>query len=176
MEEFLIVAGNKAHQYEVTQLCKFINIDIKEFTKTKHDFDVVILASLGGVFGNNSDTIEILRSQVISGGYMIIDDGYVKKGNHLSRRGYEHYKSYEETKKDLTKFNDILQKAISTQNQSLEINNFYTKVLKKRISELTKRFPHIHKGLSDYYNEQLEECQFLENEIEGVLWLLKKIE
>ena len=50
MKEFLSVAREKADEFNVADKCNFVENDILEFTKSPHDFDLVILASIGGVF------------------------------------------------------------------------------------------------------------------------------
>ena len=49
MTPFLEDAQNKAIEYHVSHLCEFINQDIMEFVSVEHGFDLVILASLGGI-------------------------------------------------------------------------------------------------------------------------------
>ena len=80
----------------------------------KHNFDVVILAALGGIFGSNKDTIKKLRTQVRAGGYIVIDDGYLKTREFFSRKGYAHYQNYKKTVENLTSYNDRLLNEIST--------------------------------------------------------------
>lgn len=87
MSEFLKVAEEKSTEFKVASLCTFINDDILRYVKEKHDFNIVVLSSLGGIYGSNKQTIEKLRTQVVTGGYIIIDDGYLKKGDALIRKG-----------------------------------------------------------------------------------------
>ncbi len=79
MHEFLKEANKKSSEYQVSDLCTFIEQDILSYVIDKHNFDVVILASLGGIFGSNKNTIKKLRTQVRPGSYIVIDDGYLKK-------------------------------------------------------------------------------------------------
>ena len=97
MTPFLEDARKKAIEYKVSHLCEFINQDIIEFVSIEHGFDLVILASLGGIFGSTKNTIAQLRTQVRSDGYILIDDGYLRKASSLKRKGYEHYKNHEDT-------------------------------------------------------------------------------
>ncbi len=97
MTEFLKDAYKKSSEYQVSNLCAFIEQDILTYMIEKHSFDIVILASIGGVLGSNEDTIKKLRTQVRSGGYILIDDGYLKRGEVLRRKGYEHCRNYKKT-------------------------------------------------------------------------------
>lgn len=173
MKKFLKDARCKAREYGVSHFCNFIEDDIIDYTKMEHDYDIVILASLGGIFGSNSQTIEILRNQIKSGGFILIDDGYLKKGNSINRKGYEYYRNYETTLAELSVFNDQLISQISTTDISREINNEYLELIGNRIKELSIKNPQLEKDLHNYLDVQKEECEILDIEIEGMLWVLK---
>lgn len=176
MPSFLKEAVRRAEEYHVSQLCQFVQQDIREYVRLDHAFDVVILASLGGIFGSIQNTVSRLRTQVRSGGYMIIDDGYLRETSSLKRKGYEHYKNYDETIRELTGFGDHLIKEVNTSEFSKELNVTYLRLIKKRGKELITRHPEIEKDIESYINLQSEECQVLDTQIEGTLWVLKKEE
>ncbi|MEJ2545641.1 MAG: class I SAM-dependent methyltransferase, partial [Calditrichaceae bacterium] len=99
MSVFLDIAQKKAKEYNVSHLCEFIEQDVNDYSKHSHNFDLVILASAGAVFGDNKKTLGILRSQIKSGGYIFIDDGYLREGSTISnRKGYEYCMTYQDTK------------------------------------------------------------------------------
>ncbi|MEN8194738.1 MAG: class I SAM-dependent methyltransferase, partial [Bacteroidota bacterium] len=173
--EFLDYAIEKAVEYNVSHLCEFIEDDILEFTSVEHDFDIVILASLGGIFGSLKDTIERLRSQVNQNGYVIIDDGFLKNKDILNRKGYSHYCNYKNSIKELMSFNDILIEEINTNEVSKEINHEYLEVIEKRSKELIDKHPELEKDLNEYIQLQKEECEIIETEIEGTIWVLRKL-
>ncbi|UCB44475.1 MAG: class I SAM-dependent methyltransferase [Spirochaetota bacterium] len=174
MPEFLQEAQIKAAEYHVSELCTFYEQDILTYVKDKHDFNIVILASLGGIFGSNKDTIKTLRTQVKPGGYVVIDDGYLKKRESLNRKGYGHYRNYEKTVEDLTSFSDCLISEISTTEVSKKINDEYLHVIESRIIELSDQHPELEKDLNNYLELQREECDILNKELEGMIWVLKK--
>ena len=174
MPEFLKEAHKKSAEHQVSDLCTFIEQDILTYVKDKHNYDVVILASLGGVFGSNNDTIKKLRTQVRSGGYIVIDDGYLKKRKFMSRKGYKHYRNYKRTIEELTMFKDHLWTEIPTTEMSMKINDEYLKVIENRGSELIDQYPELKKDLNSYLDVQREECDILNSELEGMIWVLKK--
>jgi cyclopropane fatty-acyl-phospholipid synthase-like methyltransferase len=176
MPSFLKVAVQKAKEYHITHLCQFIQQDIKDYVTVTHDYDVVILASLGGIFGSIKNTVSRLRTQVRSSGYMIIDDGYLKHKDSLKRKGYDHYKNYHETIRELTSYGDQVIREINTSEFSKELNVTYLKLIKKRGKELIARHPELKKDISSYITLQTEECEVLDTQIEGALWVLKKQE
>lgn len=174
MPEFITDAEKKAAEHNVINLCKFIEDDIRDFTSAPHEFDVVILASLGGIFGSIDQTIKALRTQVKPNGYMIIDDGYLKTGKMMNRNGYEHLTDHEETIRKLTAFNDILLHEESTSEISRKINEEYLVMIKSRGKELIELKPELKDKVESYIALQKEECIYIDENIEGVLWLLQK--
>lgn len=174
MAEFLEDARKKAIENDVSHLCLFINQDIMEYVSVEHGFDLVILASLGGIFGSFKNTIAKLRTQVRSGGYMLVDDGYLRESVSMNRKGYEHYRNHEDTIKELTAFNDILLEEINTTALSLKINHEYLNAIRKRGSELIDEHPELEDDIKSYIHLQAEECDLIKNHIEGALWLLQK--
>jgi ubiquinone/menaquinone biosynthesis C-methylase UbiE len=174
MPEFLKVARQKAAEYQVSRLCGFMEQDILKYAVASHDFDLVILASLGGIFGSIRDTVAQLRRQVRSGGYMIIDDGYLKNKKKLNRKGYAHYRSHAESVRNLTSLGDQLVREINTSENNREICEQYLTVIKDRGEELKAKHPELKNDLDAYIDLQAEECEVMEREIEGALWVLRK--
>jgi len=174
LHEFIEDAKNKAADYNVSHICKFIEADMRDFIKDINQFDIAILASLGGIFGNNIDTVKKMRTQVKPGGFMIIDDGYFKNKNTVNREGYEHYRNHKKTVEEITSFNDQLIAEISTTANNININYDYLVAIEKRAIELINKFPGLETEIKNYIDLQREECEFLDKEIEGMIWLLKK--
>ncbi len=90
------------------------------------------------------------------------------------RKGYEHYRNYEKTVQELTFFNDRLFTEISTTEVSRKINDEYLKVIENRCMKLINQNPELEKDLKNYFDLQREECDILNSELEGMLWVLKK--
>ncbi|MBN2411231.1 methyltransferase domain-containing protein [candidate division KSB1 bacterium] len=176
MQPFLEDARKKAGEYHVSHLCEFIHKDIIEYVSAEHAFDLVVLASLGGVFGTLRDTVSRLRSQVKAGGYMIYDDGYLKQADSLNRKGYRHFRDHDTAIKELTFYGDRLVKEVNTSALSEEINAEYLTVIRHRGKELADQHPELEKNIRAYIQLQEEECDIINNRIEGALWLLRKTE
>ena len=175
MDEFLEDARNKAMEFNVEKNCQFINQDMREYTSRSHDFDIVILASIGGIFGSWEKTISVLRTQVKSGGYIFIDDGYAKNSETLDRKGYDHYQNHPATVRALASFGDVLVDEYDTSDVSLDINDEYTHLIELRGKELAQKHPGLEKKIIEYVRGQYEECEFLEKEVAGALWVVQKI-
>lgn len=176
MYEFIEIAKTKASEYFVSDNCTFIQEDILTYVSEPHNFDIAILASLGGIFGDNIKTIKHLRTQVKAGGYIIIDDGFLKNKKLSNRKGYAHCKDSETTLKELMSFGDYLEYDTSTVEISKNINSEYLKVIEQRGNELIKLNPNLKDYIQEYLALQREECEFINNEFEGRLWVFRKAE
>lgn len=175
MKPFLEEANKKAKLFNVSHLCEFIEKDIIDYVSVVHDYDIVILASVGGIFGSFKNTVGQMRTQVRNGGYIIIDDGYLKEGKNLSRKGYGHSRNHEDTIRELTFYDDKLLREINTNELSSQINYEYHHLIEKRGKELIALYPELENEIKSYIDLQAEECDVLKNQIEGALWLLQKI-
>ncbi len=174
MEEFLQDARKKAEALGISELCSFIREDIYTYIKSPHRFDAVILASLGNLFGTLNQTVEKLRTQITTGGYMIINDAFLKYKNKIYRKGYEHYRNHEESIRALTSSGDRLLEEIDTSQFCSNINREYLERITRRGRELISSYPEMKNEIGTYLNLQVEECEVINREIIGVLWLLQK--
>lgn len=175
MSEFLDIAKNKASEYQVSHLCEFIRQDVHGYVKNPHHFDLVILGAAGSVFGSIKSTIGILRSQVKQNGFIFLDDGYLKNVDRIDRKGYEYCLNYKDSKVALLSYNDKIIAEINTSEVSQSINYEYQRLIEKRGAELVIKHPELEKDIRKYINEQKEECDILDSEIEGMLWIIQKM-
>ncbi len=171
---FLEDARQKALEYGVAELCHFQQADIREYVQQTHNFDLVIYASLGLVLGGFSDIVGTLREQIRPGGYMIIDDGYLKGNQVLDRSGYEHYRSHKETIILLQHYGDLLIKEVSTKQETLDINTQYLELIKKRAEKMIREDSKLKEPLESYIRNQEQECTVLDKYINSAIWMLQK--
>lgn len=174
MTAFLADANRKASEYGVSNLCDFRNLDILEFVSEEHDFDLVVLASVGGIFGSFEDTVGRLRTQVRPGRHMLIDDGYLKGAGRMTRKGYEHYRSHDDTIAELTAFGDVLLAEASTTEASSRVNDEYQRLIEKRGGELMALQPELSADIAGYIDGQADECRVIAEHLEGAVWLLRR--
>ena len=173
-QDFLNAARLKAAENRVSTLCTFIYQDIFDFLKSSHAFDIAIFASLGGLLGDFSETVGRLRKTIKPGGYILIDDGYLKGTENLKRRGYEHYRPHHEVLRQLQSHGDLLIRELSTDEESKRINDQYLSVLQNKKSDFLKRHPHMKETLEQYIQTQKIECEIIENSLHSALWLIRK--
>ena len=174
-EPFLSDARTRAIENSVNSRCEFLNADIREFVKTARDYDLVVLASLGGIFGGYKETIRVLRAVIKSGGFMIIDDGFLRGEKPLQRPGYSHYLPHQAAIQGLTSFGDqLINEVILTYEENSAIDREYINALKIRSIPLIKKQPELKKLIEEYIENQEKECDIIETNLFGVIWLLQK--
>jgi len=174
-EPFLEAARQKSREYGVESQCEFILTDLRSYLQDARDFDIVILASLGSVLGNLSETVGKLRTTLRGGGYIIIDDGFLKTQRTLNRPGYGHYVTYSESIRQLTSWGDSLEGEIQLPDEvNQAINQGYIRAMKRRRDEFIKKHPDLEDKVDDYIRNQEKECEVIEKYLKGVVWLIRK--
>ena len=174
-KSFLEVAIQKAKEFKVSDLCHFEFGDIREFTKTERDFDLVIYASLGNVLGDYKEIVENLRKMVHSGGYILIDDGFLRDVSKIDREGYEHYFQHDIVIEQLASFGDkIIQEVIVPDETIRSINHAYLDAIKKRSKEFLQKKPELKEAVSEYIKNQETECEIIDKHVTGAVWLIQK--
>jgi cyclopropane fatty-acyl-phospholipid synthase-like methyltransferase len=175
MSKFLEYAQKKAQEFKVADLCHFELEDIRDAVKNKRDFDVVILASVGFIFGDVRATIREIRKTIKTGGYIVIDDGFLRKTTHFDYPGYSNYQTYEKTIKELQFFGDkIIKEEKLAVKQMRSINKKYMQVITKQARTLEKEHPELNKGLKKYLDEQAYVCGMINEYFGGAVWILRK--
>ncbi len=104
----------------------------------------------------------------------MIDDGYLREKSSLKRKGYEHYRNQEDTVREMTSFDDRLVREINTTDFSRALNEEYLQLIKKRGGELVVKHPELEERIQSYIQLQSEECEVLNNDVVGTLWVVQK--
>ena len=169
IKDFIDYADKKALEHGVEDLCQFQVGDINEEVVVEKGFDIVILGAVGDVLGSPLETILKLKNTVKSMGYIFIDDAYGNDGSN------ETYYSREEWllffKKAKVK---LLDEKFNIDEELKNINDEQQLLIVKRVEELKDKYPDKAHLFDNYIKSQREECDELENEIEGVTMLLQR--
>lgn len=172
---FIEEARSQAALLGVEALCHFEVADICEDLEHRGPYDVVVLASLGAVWGTIADTIKAIRNVVRPGGFMVIDDSFLKHSAKSDRKGWEYYRGYKETIEELTIAGDKLQgEALLPQHALSAFNDQVTKHITKRAHILGEQYPELKTILDDYLHWEADECEVLESETTWAVWLLQR--
>ena len=171
IKEFVDEAMRKAKEHGVDHFCRFEVGDIREKVNSLRGFDVIILGSIGPVFGDYSKTLGSLKECIKDNGIIIIDDGYIANGSD-----YVH---------PLVQKQDVVYRQISESGMKLidEVifdkdyikgsDDAIYKSLKKRCLELIEQFPGKAALFKDYIKRQEEESVVLEDKIVCAVMVIK---
>lgn len=169
ISEFISYAEQKAFDFGVSDLCSFRVEDINISAARERGYDIVILGAVGEVLGSPEETIQKLKNTIKPGGFIIIDDAYSREGV------YSNYPSREQWLKVFENEGiQLIEEKPVKEDELSDINDKNNKFIINRANELKNKYPDKAAIFDGYVNSQLAECHELENEIIGVVWLLRK--
>ncbi|HSV44059.1 MAG TPA: class I SAM-dependent methyltransferase [Candidatus Bathyarchaeia archaeon] len=173
IKEFIGEADRKAKEYVVGHLCRFEAGDIRERVKCLRGFDVIILGSIGPVFGDHSQTLGTLKECVTHNGIIIIDDGYIANGSDyvhpLVQKQDVVYRQIEDSGMQL------IDEVVFDKNYIKGSDDAIYENLKKRCLELIEKFPAKATLFKDYIKRQEEENVVLEEKIVCAVMVIRRL-
>ncbi len=171
MPEFIAEAKQFARQYKVETLCTFQVGDIREEVKKKYGCNLALLGSIGPVFGDIETTITSVRPCLKTSGYLIIDDGYLKDNSELQK---EHYDKRGEILKQIERCPvQIVDEYYIDESTLGDLSDEMYAQIQNRVAELIEKYPQQQRLFENYLKVQEQEFSNLENDIQGVTWLLQ---
>lgn len=172
---FIEEARERAKKLGIANLCHYEVNDIRNVLKEGRTYDILIFASIGGVLGDFAQSVGQLRVASRSGGYIVIDDGFLTHSSRLDRSGYQHYRSHEETVRQLTSHGDTLvQERIIPVSELKAYNQMNTELIREMANKLAQQYPKVTNSLERYVRWEEEESYILETEIIPAIWLLQR--
>ncbi|MFC1543542.1 hypothetical protein ACFL4K_03265 [Candidatus Neomarinimicrobiota bacterium] len=149
--------------------------DIRETVRVQWDFDIVVYASIGGAPGSFKECVGRLRDTVNAGGYLVIDDGFLKTGQKKpSRKGYEHYASHQSTISQLESHGDRVISEVGADDETNRFNAESMRAITARAQGLSDRYPELKDMIENYLKDERLECELLNNSISSAIWLIEK--
>ena len=177
--EFIDFAVQKAHEHDVVDLCDFKVGDINEVVQTAKDYDAVILGGVGDVLGKPFETLRKLKQTIKTGGYILIDECYLKDGGKQEDVGYNNYEYLTEkqwnalfTESDLELLETV--SAFEIESENMDSDSGMTAIT-KRANELIEKHPAQKAMFEGYIRSQQSEYDDIDNHLEGVIWILRKL-
>jgi SAM-dependent methyltransferase len=175
--EFIEYARQKAKEYGAENLCEFTLGDINETVKVERGYDCVILGAVGpGVLGGPAQTLQNLKTVVKSGGYILIEDGFI--ADEESREKIRHNKDIHLTERQwLELFEDAgltLCETASGFGEGEMDNVSGMAAITKRANELIKKHPDKKALLEGYVHSQQNEYDDINDGLICVTWVLQK--
>ncbi|MGD9899640.1 MAG: class I SAM-dependent methyltransferase [Calditrichaceae bacterium] len=172
---FVKEARKNAKKSPASNLCKFEIGDMRDVLKERASYDIVIFASVGSVLGDFEECVGQLRKAVRPGGYMVIDDGFLRRARRLERPGYQHYRPHKETIRQLTNYGDkLIHEKIYPLSRLREFNQNTTSLIRRRAEILTEKNPGKAELFARYVRWEESECKILETETTWATWLLQR--
>ena len=178
--EFIDFSKEKAKELNIGHLCSFIVGDINEAVKNERDYDIVILGGVGDVLGSPADTLNKLKSTIKTGGYILIDECFLKENSRQEDIQYNNYE-YLTEKQWWALFKEagleLIETAIPAEDDIPENLDSITgmEFITKRANELIAKYPHKKDIFEGYIRSQQAEYDDIDNNLIGVIWILKKL-
>jgi ubiquinone/menaquinone biosynthesis C-methylase UbiE len=170
MPEFIAQAKTYAKTYHVEHLCRFDVGDIRQEVQTLHDYDLVILGSLGPVFGDIEATLRQVKSCVKPGGCILLDDAYIPDESELKSEVYlKRSQVLEQIRRSGVA---ILDECILERADIVESDVEIFQHIKRRAFELIEQHPEKKALFEGYVHAQQRENEILENYVTCVTWVL----
>lgn len=161
--EFISYAQKKAVEYNVEHLCKFETGDIRKTIKESKLYDVIILGSIGPIFGDYFTTLSTLLKCLNDSGMFMIDDGYIEDNSD-----YIHpliCKKHEVMQQIDLAGMKLIEEVIIKSDHIKESDVFIYDNIKKRCIELINKHPEKKYLFENYIKKQEEENDVLENKV-----------
>ena len=119
--------------------------------------------------------VESLRACVRSGGYLVVDDGFLAEGVRSKPEVYEDYLPYEETVARLTAYGDrLVGEVIASVSERDQDNQRVTERIRRRAEGLVEKHPKAADRIRWYVENQERECRILEEIHVPAVWLLQR--
>ena len=177
LPEFVAVAAQKAEEYQVGALCEFVVGDINAAVQTERGYDVVILGAVGDVLGTPVETLCKLSQTIRSGGYILIDEGYLPDDGAQADVQYDNYEYLTKAEWEAL-FEaaglDLIETVSEWENQENPDSDAGMERITRRAHELMEQYPDKKDIFEGYIRSQQAEYEDLDSNIVCVTWILKK--
>ena len=172
LPDFIEEANKYAQSNKVNQNCKFEIGDIRRIVNDLSGYDLVILGSIGPVFGDIQSTLKKVQTCISDNGYIILDDGYLSNDSALKSQIY--FKETEVLQQIESAGMKIIDEVRLKTDDIRKSNKYIYENIQKRVKELKIKYPGDQSVFDGYLKSQEEENALLENHINCVTWLLAK--
>lgn len=158
--EFIEDARWKAREHGVEHLCTFETGDIRDKVKSLSGYDIIVLGSIGPVFGDYRATLTTLSACVKKGGIFIVDDGYIEDNSDY-RHPVISKRSAVVEQIDAAGMR-LIEEHITAAGSIRESDDYIFEKLSARCRELIRMYPEKERLFLDYIQSQETENDVLE--------------
>ncbi len=173
VEDFIHFARQKAVEYKVDRLCSFEVGDIRESIDELSVYDVIILGSIGPVFGDYQKTLSIFRKHLESGGIIIIDDAYIEDESEFS---HPLVLKHNELINQINSCGMSLVETVAAEKEeTADVNSTIHEKVKKRCLELAEKHPEQRKLFTDSIAMQEAQIDVYMNKVICAAFVIKPV-
>ena len=179
LPDFVEYAAQKAREHNVSDLCEFIIGDVNEAVDSEKEYDVVVFGAAGIVLGNPAEMLRKLKTVTKSGGYILIDEGYLPdniKQSDIKSNSYELLteKQWAELFKEAELILFDTDFGENNNTPASEDSETGMEFITARANELIAKHPDKREIFENYVRNQQNEYDDLENTLICVTWILRK--
>ena len=175
-EPFIDECEERARQNGVADICKFLHGNIVRLAGQIEPADVAIFAALGDTLGTRTETMGILRRYVRPGGFVIVNDGFLRRADGPSFPGFEGAAVRETALADWTGQGDVLVwENIESEDEDDDEDDDEAELIAKRADALARANPLFAAAIHRFAQGQAEEYDFLAKEFVSATWVFRRI-
>ena len=163
LSDFINYANQKAIEFNVGNLCKFEIADIRKKVNYLFDYDIILLGSIGPVFGDLFTTITRVSKCLNRNGIIIIDEGYIDNSSSFTHPLIMNKRLIDEQIEMAGMV--LVTEYIADTNDIKETDDFIFDNLIRRCNELIDMYPDKTQIFNNYIKNQVLENDVLENKI-----------
>ena len=172
IKEFIREAEQKASEHRVDELCTFAVGDIRKMIDSAARYDIIVLGSIGPVFGDYFSTLTRTAKVLGNDGIIILDDGYIPSDSEYT---HPHILRRDAVLKQIGDAGMCLIDEIIIQQEDIKSSDGYIfGKIENRCNELI----HNHTGkrhlFESYILKQREENDVLENHVICCTMIIKR--
>lgn len=183
-EPFLQAGIRAAAAAGVDHLASFRRGDLRAVASGAETFDAAVFGAVGaGLLGGHADCVGALRHCVRPGGYLVISDGFLVRASPAEvPRGFEYYRSHDETLRQLTSHGDTLEaetvipyERLGSQEDLRLLRAAVDRLLvTPKVCKRNDSVPRRRAELKAFMDSQQREVEFIETKTREAVWLLKR--
>lgn len=164
MPAFIEAANARKLREGVAHLCDFSVADARQAIKTTQTWHIILLCSVGPLFGDYLLTLTLLKPRLKKGGFIIIDDGYIADSNPFThpvvQKRTHIMRQIQAARMTLI---DEIESVSGPHLQAIHKQEYG--VLEQRCQELIQAYPHNRELFTRFLDQQKREYQYLMKEI-----------
>lgn len=175
-EPFIDECKERARQNGVGELCEFQHGNIVKLAGQVEPADVAVFAALGDTLGTRAETMSILRRYVRPSGFIVVNDGFVRRPDAPLFPGFEGAAVREAALAGWGELGDILvSESIETEDDGYDGgDDEEAELIGRRAEALARANPALATAIQRFAQSQADEYDFLAKEFISATWVFRR--